>query len=411
MLLVGAGALTWSPSPARAAPQDPVSVGDRFETLNLAPGFDLRGWDVRPAASLRGGYDDNITWSPRNAEASSELELRGSIDASQRMGRFTVDANALLKQTYYPDSPDNARTDANVGMRLAFELEPNLVLRGAVSYAEGVETGITNGIIVNGIFDPYKKLPTVRRVPLEAGVDYRIGRFTLRSDARLEAVDYDPQTTQSGVKIAQDFQNGWQGELRLRGGYEVLPHLSFFTEVVGDKRRYEDSHGDSDSWRAVTGGEVEFSHLLIGEAYVGYAVQSFPTGGETSGLTYGAGLHWFAREILSFTLDARREFRAEVTTTTLGATSTVPVTFDQVSVRAEWEPTRPLLVYAQAGYQREGRDSVDRTDELTSFIVGATYILTRDLRVVFDYEHQDGTSNFSGDFERNRVSLGLAGAY
>ena len=197
----------------------------------------------------------------------------------------------------------------------------------------------------------------------------------------------------------------------MRAGYEIYPHMSLFGEARAGANRYDDSNGDSNTWRAVVGGEMEFSRLLVGEAFAGYAVQSFPSGGQTSGLTYDAQLHWFARELLSFTFDASREFRGEVATTLAGVASTIPVTDDRVSVRAEWEPLRLLLVYAQAGYEREGRESVDRSDQLVSLIVGATYVLTRNLNLELEYEREDGRSNFAGDFARDRVSLGLAAAY
>jgi len=412
-LLLGACSLPCLGVAARAAPeQDPVSVGDRFHTLNLAPGFALDGWEVRPAAALRPGYDDNITWSSNRPASSSELELRGSVDATQQTGPYAVSANALLRQTWYPDAADNDKTEATLRGAIAVQLGPRLVLRGAASFENGVETGITNGIVVDGAFDPYVKRATFRRIPIEAGVDYTAGRFGLRGDARLEAVDFDPQTTRSGLRVGQDFRNGWESEFRLRGSAELYPHMSVFAEARAGARRYDDANGDSDTWRAVAGGEVELARLLVGEVSAGYAVQSFPNGGgQTSGLTYGAQLHWFAHELLSFTLEAQREFRAEVTTTSAGVTSTIPVTHDAVSIRAEWEPLRSLLIHAQAGYEREGRDSVDRTDRLVSLIVGATYVLTRNLNFELEFEHEDRRSNFSGDFERNRVSLGLAAAY
>ena len=394
-----------------ASEQEPVSVGDRFNTMHLAPGFAMEGWEVRPGAELRAGYDDNITWASTGAPASAELLLRGSVDASQQMGPYALGVNALLRQTWYPDASDDNKTEANLRATISADMAPRLVLKGAVSFETGVETGITNGIVVDGVFDPYTKRGVFRRIPLETEVDYSIGRIGLRGDMRLEAVDFDAQTTRSGLRLAQDFRNGFEGEVGLRGSYEVYPNLAAFVDLRKGARRYEDSNGDSDTWRAVMGGSVEFTRLLVGEAYAGYAGQSFPGGGETSGLSYGAQLHWFARELLSFTFDASREFRAEVDTTAAGVASAVAVTHDVVSVRAEWEPLRRLLVYAQAGYEQEERESVNRSDELLSLIVGATYVLTGNLNFVFEYEHEDESSNFSGDFERNRVTLGVAAAY
>ena len=411
-LLLGACSLPWAGVSARAADaQDTVSVGDRFNALHLAPGFAVEGWDVRPSASLRGGYDDNITSTSSNVASSAAMEMRGSIDASQQMGPYALAGSALLKHTWYLDAGDNNATEGNLRGAVAIDLAPQLVLRGSAALAVGVEGGSSNGIVVDGVFDYYDKRDQFRRVPLDAAVEYHIGRIGLRGSLHLEAVNYAAQTTRSGLRIAQDFRNGWEGEAALRGSYEVYPHLSAFVDVRDGARRYADANGDSDTWRAVAGGSVELTRLLIGEAYAGYAGQSFPNGGERTGLSYGAQLHWFATPLLSLTLDASREFRAEVDTTAAGVTSAIAVTQDAVSLRGEWEPWRRLLVYAQAGYTRQERASVDRSDELVSLIAGATYLLTGELNLQFEYEFEGGNSNFSGDFTRNRLTLGVAAAY
>jgi len=411
-LLFGACSLPWTSTVALAASeQEPVSVGDRFNTMHLAPGFAIEGWEVRPTVELRAGYDDNITWASVAPASSPELSLRGAVDATQQIGPYALGVNAQLRQTLYAEASDNDKTEGSLRASISIDAAPRLILKGAVSAELGVETGITNGITVDGVFDPYTKRPVFKRLPLEAEVDYSIGRIGLRGDLRLQAVEYDDQKTRSGLRIGQDFRNGLEGEVGLRGSYEVYQGLAAFVDVRQGAKRYEDSNGDSDSWRAVIGGSVELTRLLVGEAYVGYAGQSFPRGGETTGLSYGAQLHWFARNLLSFTLNASREFRAEVDTTAAGATSAIAVTHDLFSVRAEWEPLRNMLVYAQGGYEQEVRESVDRRDELVSLIVGATYMLTGNLSFQFEYEYEDGTSNFSGDFERNRVTLGFVAAY
>jgi len=411
-LLFGACSLPWTSTIALAASeQEPVSVGDRFKAMHLAPGFAIEGWEVRPGAELRAGYDDNITWASVDAASSTELSLRGSVDATSQVGPYALGVNALLRQTMYVDASDNDKMEARLRASISVDAAPRLILKGAISAETGVESGITNGIVVDGVFDPYTKRAVFKRLPLEAEADYSIGRIGLRGNVRLEAVEYDAQRTRSGLKLAQDFRNGVEGEVVLRASYEVHPDLAAFVEVRDGARRYEDSNGDSDTWRAVIGGTVEFTRLLVGEAYVGYAGQSCPKGGETSGLSYGAQLHWFARNLLSFTLNTSREFRAEVDTTAAGVTSAVAVTHDLISVRGEWEPYRRLLVYAQAGYEQEARETVNRNDELVSLILGATYVLTGNLNFEFEYEYENGRSNFSGDFERNRVTLGLTAAY
>jgi hypothetical protein len=405
-VLFGTHGIAWA-----AEAQEPVSVGDRFKTEHQAQGLAIGGFEVRAGAELRAGHDDNITWSTVNAPSSSLIELRGSAEATQQSGPYALSGSAMLKHTFYPDASGHNLTEVNLRAGVSVDLAPELVFRAAAAYVQGAETGLTNGIVVNDVFEPYAARAEFQRVPLGAELEYHRGRVELRGGVRVEAAHYDTQTTQSGMRVVQDFRNGWEGEATLRASYEAHPHLAAFVEVREGSRRYDDSNGDSDTWRAVVGGSVEITRLLIGEAHIGYGGQSLPNGGESDGLVFGANLNWFVMPLLSLTLNASREFRAEVDVGALGATSAVAVTQDAVSLRGEWEPVRRLLLYGQARYAREGRDTTDRSDELLSLIAGAAYVLSNNVSLELEYEREDGTSNFSGDFERNHVTLGLAAAY
>jgi len=401
-------------SPARAADPDqyPASVGQRFDKMNPAPVFNVEGWHVEISGSVRTGYDDNIAAAAVAPESSPEIELRGGVKAARDIGPHTLTANAALARIWYPDSSHNNDTEAVLGAAAALRLQPGLVLRGTASAIRGREQNeLANGIVVNGVFDPYTERAEFHRLPMEAGIDYDFGHWFFGANADLGYVEFDPQVTRSGLTIDQGFRNGWETELRARAAYEFHPSLSLFGEIAADRGRHDDPNGDDEGWRIVGGGQLEFQHLLVGNAYAGYASKSFSTGGEVDGLTFGASLNWYADELVSFTLDAKREFRAEQVTTLVGVTSAVPLVHDAIALRAEYEPLRQVLVFAEVGYARDDRESVNRTDGLTKVTVGGTYVVTRDLRLNFEYEHADGTSDFAGDHERNRVSVGLTAFY
>jgi hypothetical protein len=84
---------------------------------------------------------------------------------------------------------------------------------------------------------------------------------------------------------------------------------------------------------------------------------------------------------------------------------------DVIRLRAEWEPARRLLIFGQAGYERESREVAGQTDKFTSVLAGATYVLTDSLKVVLDSEFAFGKSDLANDIERNRVTIGIAAAY
>src|SRR5262245_55568428 len=114
-LVVGACSLPLTSTVALAASdQEPVSVGDRFRAMHLAPGFAIDGWEVRPGGELRTGYDDNINWASTAPASSAELALRGSVDATTQQGPYALGVNALLRQTWYPGASDNDKTEGSL---------------------------------------------------------------------------------------------------------------------------------------------------------------------------------------------------------------------------------------------------------------------------------------------------------
>lgn len=409
-MLPAAALLAWAGGGSHAARADePNNVGERFRELNRPQGLLIEGWQVRPSLLLRGGYDDNITLRRGDGPASSEFAIRGAIDADQGVGPYLLSLAGAVEQTWYPESRDDDATEIEVRAAAVFDGRP-FKLHGSLAYLQGVERAIDNGIFVDGVFEPYEKRPEFRRIPVEIGVDYTSG-IELKGTLQVTAVDYETQTTLSGLSVPQDFRRGTESELRIRGSYEVYPGLSFFGETATTWGRYRDSQGDRDAWRVATGSSFEFSRLLLGEASAGFTQLSLPNGGETSGFTYGARIHWFATELVSLTLNAERRFDGEVTTTALGVTSATPVTHQLISLRAEWEPLRQLLLYAQAGYDQEQRDQLGQTNDFTSLSAGATYALTRTFSLVADASYEFGTSDFSNDVERYRIAIGAIAAY
>lgn len=401
----------WAVGYMRAALADePESVGERFSWTSRPDGLVVEGWEVRPSISASAGYDDNITLTRGGGPSSSELSLRSMMEAVRNIGPYVLNLDAAIGQIWYPGSPDNDVTEVDVRAAAAFDASP-VALRGAVSFLQGAEKTIDNGIFVDGVFEPYTTRAEYRRVPFEAGIEYDISRFQFAGGLQVTAVDYERQTTASGLGVSQDFRSGWEGEFRIRAGHETHPGLSFFAEAATRLGRYRDRQGDRDAWRLAAGAEFEFSRLLLGEASAGYTQLSLIDDAETSGFTYHARLHWFVDDLVSLTFGTERRIDGEVVTTSSGVTSAAAVNHDAINLRAEWEPLRRLFVYAQTGYEQNVREQAGQTDEFTSLGWGATYVLTSSSKLTVDATHEFGTSDFSSDIERHRVSLGLTAAF
>ena len=307
MLLIG---LFSAPQNAAAADQ-PEGPGDRLAALRRGEAFHTEGWEVFPSASLRGGYDDNITLSSLRPAASLEIGAEGALEARFKTGRYTFVADAGVVQTLYPSAQELDSTEGRIRATVSAELA-QLSLRGSVAYVREAERSRNNGLFVNGVFEPYTTRPIIERATAEAGSTYAIGRTTLSADARVSAVGADRLATASGAVIDQTFRDGFESEFRARAAYDANPFLDVFSDVSANLRRYEDSNADNDVWRAVFGAKFELTRLMHSEVRAGFAEQSFPDGAKASGFVYGASLRWFPDEMLSLALDAEHDFGADV---------------------------------------------------------------------------------------------------
>lgn len=397
---------------AQETAREPVSVEDRFNQNNTAEGLRLGSWKVTPTATLRGGYDDNVTTVADAPVSSTLVQLRGRLDVTNGEGANYVSVYAEAGNTWYTDAQDLDHFDASGGAAFQTEVGSYVKLRGSVGVASGEsEDSADEGVIVAGAFDPYVDLAKYLSIPGSIGVSFDGGRYSFSASGDVLYTDYDPRVTAGGVTVAQDFRNGTNADLRARAGYNFSPATGVFLEGVYNLQNYDDETANSTGWRAVAGAEFEVSRLITGEVFGGYAVQTYDSGAEVSGLTYGASLDWFVTELMSLNLAAKREFGAEQTEILLGGPVTAAVTRDDVRLGLAYEPLRQMLVRAEGGWRQTEYDAQSRTDTGLFAGVGLDYVLTSNFRVNLDYKYDQTQSEIAGDTQRNVFMLGLTTGY
>lgn len=394
------------------APPGPVSVGERFDQFNASPGIQAGPWKITPTATLRGGYDDNVTTVTVDPVSTPFAQLRGRVDITNEDGADSFLAYAEVSQTWYTDARDLDHLDARGGLDFAVQVDDYIRIRGGIGVSANGEIDSANeGILIGGNFDPYVDLARYLAIPASLGASYDTGRWFVRADGALTWYDYDNRTTLGGTTVDQDFRSGTVADLDFRAGWHFSPAMSAFVQGGYNLQRFDDETADSDGWRAVAGLEFELTRLLSGEIFAGYAAQSYAGAGETTGLTYGASLDWFATELISLHLQARRDFGAERTAIVNGTSVTSPVTHDSVALQIEYEPLRQLLIRGRAGYQWDTYEGSDRTDKRLFAGIGADYVFSPNFRLNLDYLYDETTSEVAGDSSRSVISLGLTAGY
>lgn len=411
-----AGAALLAPALAQDAPAapGPESVGERFRRSMDGEGAQLGPWRITPSVTLRGGYDDNVTTVPNDEVASGVVELRGRVEATNETTTASYRVYAEMSHSWYTDVDNYDHLGGTAGGSVNVQVSEYVRIRGAigVSFSDD-EDAATEGIVIGGTFDPYVDLSRYVSVPVSLGGRFDSGRWFVDLSGDLTYADYEDRLTRTGVLVNQDFQTGTESNLALRAGWVFSPAITAFLEGTYNLQRYKDATADSDGWRAVAGAEFEFSRLLRGEIFAGYASQSYEQSGEVTGLTYGGSIDWYVTQLISISIHARRDFGAERTAldATGTATETLPVIRDSVTLRAEYEPLRQLLVTGQVGWQGSTYEGQDRDDSRIFGSLGLDYVFTPNVSVNLDYLHEKTTSDIAGDADRNVVMLGVTGRY
>lgn len=409
-LLLFAAAL--SAGAAAQTAREPESVADRFNRNNAPQGVQLGPWKVTPSASLRGGYDDNVTTVSDAPVSSTVLKLRGRLDVENGEGADYVTAYAEIENTWYTDAADLDHLDLRGGASFQAQVGQYVRLRGSIGVvSEESPDSADEGIVIGGAFDPYVDLAKYLAVPASLGVSFDGGRYLFDASASLVYTDYDPRVTGGGVTVDQAFRNGTNVDLKARAGYRYATGTIAFVEGGYNIQSYDDEAANSTGWRAVAGLEFELTRLLTGEIYGGYASQSYDSGAEVTGLTYGASLDWFATELISLHLEGRREFGAEQSEFVGGVPITSAVIRDSVSLGVQYEPLRQMLVRAEGGWRQVDYDGQNRKDSGFFAGLGIDYVFSPAIRLNMDYRYDRTTSEVAGDTERNVFMLGLTTGY
>jgi hypothetical protein len=396
---------------AHAAEADAVAVAERYRQNNPAPVIETSGWRLRPLAELRTGFTDNVNWRADEATASTELGLRGSLEASREAGIMGVSLSASHATTIYAEGPNRTAQSTAASAVLTLRLTPQAELRASIGAEDSQEPSPANGIEIDDTWVSYSEFPRFERLPLSLSLMASFGRHRLEVEGTTTYTDYDDLLTVSDVLVSQDFRSGWNHELRARATWSTHATLEAFIEGEIGIERYINDTADTDRFSIAVGALFEPHPLLRTELLAGYAHQDYRIANGASGLVFASELTWYMSPLVTITLDAQREFRGNVVSTAGGSFATEPATSDRIGIVADWEPLRHMLVSLETSWTTDETDSGARRDTFLSLGLRAQYAISEQLQARLEIEHQSGESSVIGNVSRNRISVGLSTPY
>jgi len=384
------------PLPELPPLQPTLYVGDAEGQIELdvrrrhRPAFDPVGipigsWRLYPSIAAGFGYESNLFGDGDDPTSAPFAEVRpaAAIEATPSWGQVRLDASGRFTRFIGHSQADENAFAVNGYAR--YELDSDTQVEGGADFAQMIERRDSSGF-PDGRVEPVRYLQTqvYGRATHQAGdlrlsgaVDYT--NFNFHDTKALTADD------EVSSIIDQDIRD--QHVLRgdLRADYDVSRGIAVFARGIVqsvDYRIAEIAPGEpnlgGNTYTALAGVALNGAGMLRGSIGVGYVRREFGNASapDISGLAVNADIAYFATPILTLSARASRTVEAAVLQDAAGYVS------NAVSVAADYEVKRWLIVHADAGFLYNDFRVNPRTDKIFNASLGATYNVDR--RIAFD---------------------------
>ncbi len=385
------------PLPARRPRPDPTPfapTGIPLGSLRFTPfveqslGFgsnpDQVASGTKPSAFSRteGGFGLLSDWSSNQLRA----DLHGAYDA------FFSDPAANR-----PDAAGTVDYRYDASRELAFDTEGRFAV--TTQRPGSPEVGVD-----------LRDRPLISSFGGTLGGSDTLGRLTLALHGTFDRTSYDNGSLPDGTVVRLDDQNFNDYGLALRASYEVTPALQPFVELKADTRVHDqrvDISGfarDSDGLSGLVGTTFELTHLITGEASVGYGARSYqdPRLRDLEGPLVNASLAYAVTPLTTLTLAAATTFDE---TTVAGSPG---VESRSVSLQVSHALLRNLTLTGLVGYLNSDYINSTIQENTVSATVKASYSLSRSIVLEASYNHATLKSTLpSSSFDQDVVQFGL----
>jgi hypothetical protein len=381
------------------APEDtPVKGRSRPEYDPI--GIRYGAWMFNPTLTAGTFYDSNIFSSNTNKVGDIAGEIGAGVRARSLWERHGIDLQAKVLSTDYAAHSGLNETDMSFKGSGHYDIDHATQLLAAFQAAylhEGVGTLSSPAGAVQPT--PYALLSS------DLTLRHEFGRLTGSAGFRVDSYDYGSTVAQNGTPISQDSRDGQVYRAHARVDYTFSEKWAVFTAVEGNSRRLRgvpDESLSSDGYRALTGFDLQLTHLITAEIGGGYMSQRFDSDaiGTVQGPTYRAMLTWSPSRMLDV------HFNAEQIVSEASDTSVTGILANTVQLGFDYE-FRPNVVWsAVAAYERDDFKGQDRGDDVYAIDSRIKYLPNNIASISLWYRFISRQSNLP-DFTYDKHQVGL----
>lgn len=378
-------------------------VTERQRPEYLPQGTRVGSFRFLPEVAVEELFNDNI-YATKNAKKSDSITIFRPKLALRSDWRNNA-LNFMVKSAHgiYADHNDENFNDYLLQADGRVDVTRNTRLAALASYA-GLheERGSPNDVGTQK--DPVEfKVRT-----LQGEVFHRINRVKLDAIYSNQDFKYDDGQTTAGAKTDNAIRDRMDNEIVGRISYETTPTTDVFIQGGYIDHNYNNrSNRDSQGYSLYGGLRGDVTGKLFGDIYAGYIWQNYDSNAykDYSGFGFGMNGYWNITSLTTITGNLGREVQE---TRIAGAASYVGT---RAHLSLDHELRRNIILSANAGYDRDEYQGINRDDDIWTFGGGAKYLVNRHFQLYANYNYINRNSNLNGnDYTQNRFLVGVKAA-
>jgi hypothetical protein len=357
-----------------------------------------------PKMELSATYDDNVYRTQNALVDDTFITISPTFRLESQWSRHMLEVYGGLNDYQYTSQTSLDVADWNLGADGRYDVSGAASLFANGSIAEQHESLSSPNVV------GFQKTPTrFYDGHAEFNASYQPNRLGFSAEGAFDRFYYlNTPLFGGGLQNNKD-RNFNEYQASAKAYYDFSPGYSGFLRVAYDSRDFEQYldrtgvHRSSIGYRVDGGVDLQISHLVDGELYVGYLTQKFTAPlRDVDGVDFSARLNWLATPLLTVHLNAARI----LTQVILAGAS---VSDDKsVGISADYELLRNVILQAHATYVDSTYPGITRHDESPDLGFGAKYFLNRNLSVDFKYDYSERATNLVGArFQDHQVMIGL----
>jgi len=381
------------------APED-TPVRTRIHPEYAPVGLRFGDWIVNPTVTAGALYDSNVFSAPSNQQSDIAALFGADLTARTLWERHGIKLDLATNSLAYRNHPGLDETNATLAAAGHFDIDHSTQLLGTAKAAFLHEE-------VGSLTSPTGAVEPTPFTYLSGELTLRkeFGRLTTGVGARVDSYNFGSTRAQNGTIITQDSRDGQIYVGYGRADYAFSEKSAVFVSFEGNSRDLRGTPTQSlssEGYRALSGLDLEFTHLIKGEIAAGYLQQNFfdPTIGDISGPAYRAMLTWSPSRLVDV------YFNAEQIVTVVSDTTASGVLANALQLGVDYE-FRPNVVLSTAvGYEKDRFQGQPREDNVYAFDARLKYELNRIASVSLRYRFTRRDSNIPDDsYDKHQVFL------